>query len=184
MSFVSASGSRFTFCPTGPSSCTSRHPAVPTGPGGEPVTDSFMFVHQPLVGNGAVTVRVASLSGSPVAGEPNGALGGTSKPVLAPWAQAGIIVERDTSQGAAYAAVMLTGAHGVRVQYDFTHDASGLPDAVAVSSPRWLRLTRNGDILTGYDSTHGSHWSDIGTAQLRGLPSTVQSRPFVASPPS
>ena len=66
LSFVSASGDRFSFCPTGPSSCTSRHPAVPTGPGGEPVTDSFMFVRQPLVGNGAVTVRVASLSGSPV----------------------------------------------------------------------------------------------------------------------
>jgi ABC-type transport system involved in multi-copper enzyme maturation permease subunit len=182
MSFVSASGNRFSFCPTGPSSCTSRHPAVPTGPGGEPVTDSFMFVHQPLVGNGAVTMRVASLSGSPVGGGPNGALGGTSKPVLAPWAKAGIIVERDTSQGGAYAAVMTTGAHGVRMQYDYTHDAPGLPGAVAVSSPRWLRLTRVGDIITGYDSTDGSHWSDIGTARLRGLPSTVQIGLFVASP--
>ena len=182
MSFVSASGDRFTFCPTGPSSCTSRHPAVPTGPGGEPVTDSFMFVHQPLVGNGAATVRVASLSGSPLGGGPNGALGGTSQPVLAPWAKAGIIVERDTSQGGAYAAVMMTGAHGVRMQYDYTHDAPGLPGAAAVSSPRWLRLTRVGDIITGYDSTDGSHWSDIGTARLRGLPSTVQIGLFVASP--
>ena len=33
LSFVSASGNRPLFCPTGPSSCTSRHPAVPTGPG-------------------------------------------------------------------------------------------------------------------------------------------------------
>ncbi|HEX9546276.1 MAG TPA: ABC transporter permease subunit [Acidimicrobiales bacterium] len=187
LSFVSASGSRFSFCPTGPSSCTSRHPAVPTGPGGEPVTDSFMSVHQPLVGNGAVTVRVTSLSGahtsgSPVGGGPNGTLRATSQPVLAPWAKAGIIVERDTSQGAAYAAVMVTGAHGVRMQYDYTHDAPGLPGAVAVSSPRWLRLTRIGDIITGYDSTDGSHWSDIGTAQLRGLPSTVQIGLLVASP--
>ena len=182
MSFVSASGNRFSFCPTGPSSCTSRHLAVPTGPGGEPVTDSFMFVHQPLAGNGAVTVRVASLSGSPVGGEPNGNLRATSPPVLAPWAKAGIIVERDMSQGAAYAAVMVTGAHGVRMQYDYTHDAPGLPGGVAVSSPRWLRLTRMGDVITGYDSTDGSHWSDIGTAQLRGLPSTAQIGLFVASP--
>ncbi len=182
LSFVSASGNRSSFCPTGPSSCTSRHAAVPTGPGGEPVTDSFMFVHQPLVGNGAVTVRVASLSGSPVAGGPNGTLRATSQPVLAPWAKAGIIVERDASQGAAYAAVMVTGAHGVRMQYDYTHDAPGLPGAVAVSSPRWLRLTRIGDVITGYDSTDGSRWSDIGTAQLRGLRSTVQIGLFVASP--
>lgn len=175
LSFVSASGTRFSFCPAGPSSCTSRHLAVPTGPGGEPVTDSFMFVHQPLVGNGAVTMRVTSVSGTPTSGTPAG-------PGPAPWAKAGIIAERDTSQGAAYAAVMVTGAHGVRMQYDYTHDAPGLPGAVAVSSPRWLRLTRIGDIITGYDSTDGSHWSDIGTAQLRGLPSTVQIGLFVASP--
>src|SRR5262252_943156 len=175
MSFVSASGNRFSFCPTGPSSCTSRHLAVPTGPGGEPVTDSFMFVHQPLVGNGTVTVRLTSLSGAHTSGSPVG-------PVLAPWAKAGIIVERDTSQGAAYAAVMVTGAHGVRMQHDYTHDAPGLPGAVAVSSPRWLRLTRIGDIITGYDSTDGTHWSDIGTARLRGLPSRVQIGLFVASP--
>ena len=175
LAFVSASGNRLSFCPTGPSSCTSRHPAVPTGPGGEPVTDSFMFVHQPLVGNGAVTVRLTSLSGAATSGSPVG-------PVLAPWAKAGIIVERDTSQGAAYAAVMVTGAHGVRMQYDYTHDAPGLPGAVAVSSPRWLRLTRIGDIITGFDSTDGSHWSDIGRAQLRGLPSAVQIGLFAASP--
>jgi ABC-type transport system involved in multi-copper enzyme maturation permease subunit len=182
MSFVSASGNRFSFCPTGPSSCTSRHPAVPTGPGGEPVTDSFMFVHQPLVGNGAVTMRVTSLAGSPGGGGPNGTLPATLQPVLAPWAKAGIIVETDMTQGGAYAAVMVTGAHGVRMQYDYTHDAPGLPGAVAVSSPRWLRLTRIGDVITGYDSTDGSHWSDIGTAQLRGLRSTAQIGLFVASP--
>ena len=141
-----------------------------------------MFVHQPLAGNGAVTVRVASLSGSPVGGGPNGTLRATSPSVPAPWAKAGIIVERDMSQGATYAAVMVTGAHGVRMQYDYTHDAPGLPGAVAVSSPRWLRLTRIGDIITGYDSTDGSHWSDIGTAQLRGLPPTAQIGLFVASP--
>jgi hypothetical protein len=182
LSFVSASGSRFSFCPTGPSSCTSRHPAVPTGPGGEPVTDSFTFVHQPLVRNGAVTVRVTSLSGSPVGGGSNGTLRATSQRVLAPWAKAGLIAERDTSQGAAYAAVMVTGAHGVRMQYDYTHDAPGVPGAVTSSSLRWLRLARIGDVITGYDSTDGSHWSEIGTAQLRGLPSTVQIGLFVASP--
>ena len=182
LSFVSASGDRVSFCPTGPSSCTSRHPAVPTGPGGQPVTDSFMFVHQPLAGNGAVTVRLTSLSGSPAGGASNGTSGAPVQPALAPWAKAGIIVERDMSQGAAYAAVMATGAHGVRMQYDYTHDAPGLRGAVAVSSPRWLRLTRMGDIITGYDSADGSHWSDIGTARLRGLPPTVQIGLFVASP--
>ena len=35
----------------------------PIGPGGEAVTDSFYFVHQPLTGDGSITVRVTSLTG-------------------------------------------------------------------------------------------------------------------------
>ena len=35
----------------------------PVGPGGEPVSDSFYFVRQPLAGNGSITVRMTSLTG-------------------------------------------------------------------------------------------------------------------------
>ena len=38
-------------------------PPPPVGPGGEWVSDSSYFVHQPLDGNGSVTVRVTSLTG-------------------------------------------------------------------------------------------------------------------------
>ena len=38
-------------------------PTFTVGPGGEPVTDSFYFVRQPLTGNGSITVRVTSLTG-------------------------------------------------------------------------------------------------------------------------
>src|ERR1035438_5018410 len=102
-------------------------PAVPAGPGGEAVSDTYMFVHQALAGDGTLTVRVTSLSGahpslSPASGN---AFGESSKvqpdarlqPGLAPWAKAGIILEPDTNQGTAYAAVMVTGSHGVQMQY-------------------------------------------------------------------
>ena len=36
-------------------------PTFPPGPDGEPVTDSFYFVRQPLTGDGTVTVRVTSV---------------------------------------------------------------------------------------------------------------------------
>lgn len=48
--------------------------------------------------------------------------------------------------------------------------------------PRWLRLTRAGDTLTGYDSADGTHWKAIGTAHLAGLPATVQAGLFATSP--
>ena len=36
--------------------------------------------------------------------------------------------------------------------------------------PRWLRLTRTGDMITGYDSADGTHWTKVGTVTLPGLP--------------
>jgi len=51
--------------PTGPTlSGKACLPYIPYGPGGEVVTDSFNFAHQPLTGSGSITVRVLSLSGA------------------------------------------------------------------------------------------------------------------------
>ncbi len=77
---------------------------------------------------------------------------------------------------------MITGGHGVRWQYDYTHDSAGLPGAVSAASPRWLRLTRSGDTITGYDSTDGTQWTKLGSARLAGLPATVPAGLFAASP--
>jgi hypothetical protein len=152
------------------------NPAVAIGPGGEAVTDNFYFVRQSLDGNGSITARVASL-------DTVLANAGPSPPHIAiPWAKAGIIIKAGTKPGSAYAAVMATPAHGVRMQYDYTHDTAGLPGTVSAASPRWLRLTRSGDTITGYDSADGRHWAEIGTASLAGLPPTVQAGLFVTSP--
>jgi hypothetical protein len=150
--------------------------AVATGPDGETVLDAYYFVHQPLSGDGSVTIRVTSLVNVPVQLEQ----GGTSD--LQPWAKAGIIVTESAKPGSAYAAVMATGSQGVQMQYNFTHSVAGSPGIVSPASPQWLRLSRSGDVLTGYESANGSSWTEIGTATLAGLPSTVQAGLFVASP--
>ena len=161
-------------------------PSNPVGPGGEAVSDSYYFVHQALHGNGSITARVTSLTGrsSPpgggIAPGPNPEQNFTSG--IQPWAKAGIIVTASTRQGSAYAAMMVTGGHGVRMQYNYTGDTPGLPGAVYAASPRWLRLVRAGETLTGYDSADGTHWIKVGTVTLAGLPATVQAGPFVTSP--
>ena len=162
---------------------------VPLGPGGEAVADSFYFVRQPLAGDGSITVRITSLTGL----IPNPSAGGHVQAGsyqntaglhsgVEPWSKAGIIIKESTSQGSAYAAMMVTGTHGVRMQYDYTADIAGLPDAVSAASPRWLRLTRSGDTITGYDSADGTAWTKVGTATLPGLAPTVQAGLFAASP--
>jgi hypothetical protein len=152
------------------------HPTVATGPGGEAVTDHFYFVHQTLDGNGSITARVTSLHTELPLPD------GSTPHIAVPWAKAGIIIKASTKPGSPYAAVMATASHGVRMQYDYTHDTAGLPGAVSAASPRWLRLTRSGDTITGYDSTDGIHWDKIGTVSLTGLPSTVPVGLFATSP--
>ncbi|HUA31285.1 MAG TPA: ABC transporter permease subunit [Streptosporangiaceae bacterium] len=141
---------------------------APLGPDGEAVTDRFFFVHRPLAASGSITVRVTAISGA-FAG-------------LQPWSKAGIIIKASTRPGSAYAAMMVTGRHGVRMQDDFTQDMPGLPGAVSAASPRWLRLSRAGDTVTGYDSADGRRWIRVAAVRLAGLPATVPAGLFAASP--
>ncbi len=146
--------------------------AAPIGPGGEAVSDSFYFAHRPLAGNGSLTTRVTALT-----------LPGAAGPArLQPWSKAGIIIKASTRPGSAYAAMLVTPGHGVRMQYDYTGDIAGRPGTVSPAAPRWLRLTRSGDTITGYDSADGTHWSTVGTVRLAGLPPTAQAGLFAATP--
>ena len=160
-------------------------PAPPAGPGGVWVNDSFYFVHQPLSGNGSITVRVTSLTGRYSA---HGAKGPGQSPLagmthgVQPWSKAGIIIKASTKEGSAYAAMMVTGRHGVRMQWNFTNDAAGIRGKVSAASPRWLRLIRAGDVIKGYDSADGHHWTLVGVATLAGLPATAQAGLFAATP--
>lgn len=155
----------------GQGSCFGNSCAQLTGPGGEAVSDSFYFVHQELTGNGSMTVRVTQLTSLvPVP------RGGTRR-VAVPWAKAGIILKASLMGGSPYAAIMVTGSRGVRMQDDFTGDIAG-----PVLAAGWLRLVRSGSTITGYASANGAAWTLVGSVTLPGLPGTVQGGLFVASP--
>ena len=134
---------------------------------------------------GSITVRVTSLTG--LYSTHGGVAAGQSptagmSPGVQPWAKAGLIIKAATTTGSAYAAIMVTGSHGVRMQWDFTSDVAGMAGKVSAASPRWLRLTRSGDVIRGYDSADGTHWTLVGTATLAGLPTTTAAGLFAATP--
>ncbi|MET9608131.1 hypothetical protein ABZZ17_24210 [Streptomyces sp. NPDC006512] len=160
-------------------SCDGPCPVDPTGPDGSLVNDQFVFAHRDLGESGSITVRMSSMTGTITYPPPNH---DQILPGLVPWAKAGIIVKDGVRPGSSYAALMLTGAHGVRMQYDYRHDVAGRAGGVSVESPRWLRLTRSGDTVTGYESADGERWTRVGTARLPGLPKTAQVGLFAASP--
>src|SRR6185369_10164524 len=92
-------------------------PSFPLGPGGEPVADSFYFVHQPLTRNGTITARVTSLSGLVPANLDSPSL--TLRPGTQEWAKAGIIIKQSLKPGSEYAAMMVAAGHGVRMQWNY-----------------------------------------------------------------
>jgi hypothetical protein len=155
--------------------------AQPIGPGGVPVIDTFYLAHQPVTGNGTITVQVTSLAGQVPAAPAGTEL---DEPQLGsglqPWSKAGITIRESTSPGSAYAAIMVTGSNGVRMQWDYVNDTPGLAGSVSSSAPRWLRLVRDGAKITGYDSADGTHWTPVGTANLPGLTATAQAGLFAA----
>ncbi|XVS66595.1 ABC transporter permease subunit [Actinosynnema sp. CA-299493] len=158
-----------TFSCSGPDGrpCAGATP-VP-GPGGEPVVDAFSFAHRAFTGDGSITARVTSLTAVSAS---------DGQPDTRPWTKGGIIVKRDLAPGSPYAALTLTGGHGVRLQHDFTGDVAGTLHA----TPSWLRLTRSGDTITGHESPDGTTWHLVGAVTLPGLPSTVRAGLFAASP--
>ncbi len=147
---------------------------APVGPDGLEVTDSFTFVHRPLTGDGSLTARVATMTGLLPSPQEEQSTEG-----LAPWAKAGLIIKDGTGQGSAYAAVMLTGAHGVRLQHNYLYDQAGPATA---AGPQWLRLTRAGQRITAQASPDGQTWATVGTVILQNLPQTVRIGLFVTSP--
>jgi ABC-type transport system involved in multi-copper enzyme maturation permease subunit len=183
-SYLQAHGKHTGYCTSpNPNSCVAGHPYVPNGPGGEAVADAYELEARQLTGDGTITARISLLTGRIWAGPSNEAPSlAHTRAGLAGWSKAGLMVTASTRQGAPYAAVMATGGHGVRFQDDFTHDRPGLPGSVSPGTARWLRLTRTGDTITGYDSTDGTSWHRVGSARLAGLGRTASVGLFTTSP--
>ncbi|GAA0480295.1 hypothetical protein Aca07nite_13340 [Actinoplanes capillaceus] len=154
-------------------------PPVPVTGDGDVVSDRFWFLHRDLGPQGSVTVRLTSMTGTITYPPPDH---DEIVPGLVPWAKTGIIVKDGLRPGSRYAALMMTGEHGVRFQHGYRHDVAGRPGGVSAGNPRWLRLTRSGDTITGAESSDGVRWQDVGSAELDGLPDTVQVGLFAASP--
>jgi glucose/arabinose dehydrogenase len=121
--------------------------------------DEFQFVHQPLTGDGTIVARV------------------TSQQNTNEWAKAGLMVKAGVTAGSPYAFVSVTPAHGTRVQAGFHTDIGGS----ASGAPRWLKLTRSGSSVSGYESADATTWALVGSVSLSGLPATVQIGLFVTS---
>ena len=140
--------------------------------------DQSHFVYQTMTGDGSIVARVRYQSNS------------------SPWAKAGLMIRQSTVAGANFVDALVApdvspstpdvnGAgcdadgclsplppvvpavgHGVRMQYTGSHSATGATLAGFTAPNKWLKLTKSGSNFTSYESSDGTHWTQIGTATL------------------
>jgi len=113
-------------------------------------TDQLHFAWRPTSADGRIVARVESVS--------NTASG-----------QAGVMFRNDTATGSIEAAVLATVNNGVTFQWRSTA-GSGCSYQVALgvpspATPIWVSLVRAGNSFSGFWSTNGVDWYQVGTVQ-------------------
>jgi glucosylceramidase len=113
--------------------------------------DAFHFVDQPVAGNSEIRARVINLQNTD------------------PWAKAGVMIRDSIAAGAANVAVVLAPSNGVSFQ--IRSIAGGVTTSTVagggtVIAPRWVRLVRAGNSFSGFYSSDGSAWTQVGTTTL------------------
>lgn len=107
--------------------------------------DAFTFVHRPLSGDGSITARVNSVQNTHS------------------WAKAGVMVRESLAAGSKHAIMLASAASGLSFQRRISTGAASSSTTISGSAPKWIRLVRTGNSLTGYVSPDGATWTQVGT---------------------
>jgi len=111
--------------------------------------DAFRFVFQPLDGDGTITARLASLSGSES------------------WTKAGVMIRDSLTPGSSHATMLTSTGKGAAFQRrTLTGGLTTSTSGGAAAAPRWLRIVRRGNRITGSMSADGTTWTTIGQDTL------------------
>jgi hypothetical protein len=134
--------------------------------GGSGITgasDQFRFAYQSLTGDGSITAQVLSV--------PLGSPGNYS-------AQAAVMIRDGLGANAVNALVGLTpgsvnGAHFTRRAAGGASTSANATATTGVYPPYWVRLVRSGNSFTAFISRDAVTWTQLGTAQVISMNSTV-----------
>ncbi len=140
---------------------TGVHTLVASGQDIYTTEDGFRFEQVVLTGDGEVRARVRSF-------------GNTN-----PWAKAGVMVRETLAAGSRHAMMFITppdagNGFGMvsRLTANGTTGYAGGP-ALSTAPDNWVRLVREGNVLTGYASANGSTWALVSTTTLTNLSAQV-----------
>jgi fibronectin type 3 domain-containing protein len=111
-------------------------------------SDAFNYVNQPLSGDITVIARVASVQNTDL------------------WAKSGVMIRESTAANSAFADMLITPGNGASFQWRGTTGGTAISVTTAgIAAPYWVKLVRTGNSFSGYISSTGSTWTQVGTTQ-------------------
>ena len=120
--------------------------------------DQFHFVYKSLTGDGTLTAKVNSMSGSEVASV---------------WSKSGLMMRTSLDASSANVLVAATSGRGITFQWrPAASERSQYVDVNSIKTPYWIRLNRSGNLFTASASPDGVIWTPLGSETL-SLPSTL-----------
>ena len=118
--------------------------------------DSFHFLYQPLIGDGTIVARLASFQGS-------GA-----------YQKAGVMIRETLAAGSSNVFVAKQGT-GSSLIFDYRTATGGSTSqsSATASLPYWVKLVRSGNSFSGYTSSDGVNWTQVGSTQSISMAQSV-----------
>ncbi len=117
------------------------------GTGVAGANDQFEYIYRALGGNGTIIAEVNSQTNT------NASAG------------AGVMIRSSLASNAAEVSMGVTpGSGAVFLSRDTTGGITSTNSSTGITAPYWVKLVRNGNIITGYDSTNGSSWVMVSSA--------------------
>jgi hypothetical protein len=117
--------------------------------------DQFQFVYQQVQGNFEIVARVTAIQNTDQ------------------WSKGGVMIRDGLSAGATH--VSMVGAAAQPWTFLYRPTANGITfstKGAATALPGWVKLTRIGNVLTGYTSTNGTSWTQLDSETIT-MASTV-----------
>ena len=109
-------------------------------------SDAFYYAYVPLLGDGEITARVVD--------------SGTGSNT---WAKGGVMIRETLDANAKHAMMVLTDTDGGGIAFQSRFQSAGTASSsfhgdITESPPHWIKLVREGNMITGYHSADGVDW--------------------------
>ena len=112
--------------------------------------DAFHYAYRTLTGDGTIIARVTTI--------PQG---------INAWVKAGVMIRETLNAGSAQAFMLASASKGMAFQRRGATGGTSTSTSGSLSAaPRWVKLARNGDLFSAYESADGINWTLVGSDSI------------------